>query len=60
MGVGFYYRCFAFLNRGQHWHKPRLLGLAYEFQKLDAIKANSWDIPLHAIATEAAIYTAAR
>lgn len=59
MGGGFYDRSFAFLNRRQHWHKPRLLGLAYELQKLDTIKANSWDIPLHATATEAAIYTAA-
>jgi 5-formyltetrahydrofolate cyclo-ligase len=60
MGGGFYDRSFAFLKRRQHWHKPRLLGLAYELQKIDAIKPNTWDIPLHAIATEANIYIAAR
>ena len=56
MGGGFYDRRFAFLRHRNHWHKPRLLGIAYEFQKQDIIEANSWDIPLHAIVTEAAFY----
>ena len=59
MGGGFYDRSFAFLNRRQHWHKPRLLGLGYELQKRNVIEPNAWDIPLHAIATEATIYTPA-
>jgi 5-formyltetrahydrofolate cyclo-ligase len=56
MGGGFYDRTFAFLQRRQYWHKPNLLGLAYEFQKQTAIKPNNWDVPLHAIATETHIY----
>ncbi len=60
MGGGYYDRSFAFINRRRYWKKPRLLGLAYELQKREAIKPNAWDIPLHAIATEATIYTAAR
>jgi 5-formyltetrahydrofolate cyclo-ligase len=56
MGGGFYDRTFAFLHRRQHWHKPDLIGLAYEFQKQATIKPNSWDVPLHAIATETYIY----
>jgi 5-formyltetrahydrofolate cyclo-ligase len=56
MGGGFYDRTFAFLLRRQHWHKPYMLGLAYEFQKQAAIKPNSWDVPLDAIATETHIY----
>ena len=56
MGGGFYDRTFAFLQRRQYWHKPYLVGLAYEFQKQTAIKANNWDVPLDAIATETHIY----
>ena len=56
MGGGFYDRTFAFLRRRQYWQKPDLLGLAYEFQKQDAIKPNSWDVSLHAIATELHVY----
>jgi 5-formyltetrahydrofolate cyclo-ligase len=56
MGGGFYDRTFAFLQRRQHWHKPNLLGLAYELQKQATIKPNSWDVPLDAIATETRVY----
>lgn len=56
MGGGFYDRTFAFLQRRQYWHKPDLVGLAYEFQKQVAIKPNRWDIPLDAIATETHVY----
>lgn len=60
MGGGFYDRCFGFLRRRTYWHKPRLLGLAYEFQKQVAIEANAWDIPLDAIATEVTLYLAGK
>jgi 5-formyltetrahydrofolate cyclo-ligase len=56
MGGGFYDRTFAFLQRRQHWHKPNLVGLAYELQKQATIKPNSWDVPLDAIATETRVY----
>jgi 5-formyltetrahydrofolate cyclo-ligase len=56
MGGGYYDRSFAFLNRRIHWRKPRLVGLAYDFQRLNAINHESWDIPLHAIATDQRIY----
>jgi len=59
MGGGFYDRTFAFLQRRQHWHKPDMVGLAYEFQKQATIKPNSWDIPLDAVATESRIYEGA-
>jgi len=58
MGGGYYDRSFAFLRRRRHWRKPRLLGLAYELQKLPGIIPNDWDIPLDAVATEARIYRA--
>jgi 5-formyltetrahydrofolate cyclo-ligase len=56
MGGGFYDRTLAFLNHRQHWHKPNLLGIAYEFQKQEQLATNPWDIPLQAIATEKDLY----
>lgn len=58
MGGGYYDRSFAFLQHRQHWRKPRMLGVAYEFQKQPTIQPNAWDVPLDAIATEARIYHA--
>jgi 5-formyltetrahydrofolate cyclo-ligase len=60
MGGGFYDRSFAFLQRRNCWHKPRLLGIAYELQKQHAITVDHWDIPLDAIVTENALYTAGK
>ena len=56
MGGGFYDRTFSFLNHRQHWHKPSLIGVAYELQKQESLETNSWDIPLQAIATEKHLY----
>ena len=58
MGGGYYDRSFAFLCRRSHWQKPRMLGIAHELQKLPAIDAGSWDIPLDAIVTEKMFYPA--
>ena len=52
MGGGFYDRTLAFLKQRKNWHKPNLLGVAYEFQKQQQLETNQWDIPLQAIATE--------
>jgi len=56
MGGGFYDRTLAFLKYRQQWHKPNLVGIAYEFQKQKQITTNPWDIPLQAIATEKTLY----
>ena len=56
MGGGFYDRTLSFLNHRKYWHKPNLLGVAYEFQKQNQLKTNSWDIPLQAIATDTYLY----
>lgn len=58
MGGGFYDRSFAFLQDSASQHKrPYLLGLGYEFQKIPELLAReAWDIPLDAVATEAAFY----
>jgi 5-formyltetrahydrofolate cyclo-ligase len=52
MGKGFYDRTLAFLNSDPRPIKPKLLGLAHGFQKVDKLTAQDWDVPLNAIATE--------
>jgi 5-formyltetrahydrofolate cyclo-ligase len=54
MGGGFYDRSFAFLRSGAR--KPLLIGLAYEFQKLPELRAETWDVPLAGVATDCAFY----
>ena len=56
MGGGFYDRSFAFLLSRRHWHRPLLIGLAHECQRVDAIEPQPWDVPLDAVVTERGIY----
>lgn len=56
MGGGFYDKSLAFLRNRRLWHKPRLIGLAHEFQRIKKIEANDWDVPLQAVATDQRIY----
>lgn len=60
MGGGFYDRTLAFLRQRKYWHKPNLLGVAYEFQKINQIKNNPWDIPLQAVATDKNLYRSSK
>lgn len=60
MGGGFYDRSLAHLKLRQHFRKPYLIGLAHESQKTDKLTAQSWDVPLDAIATEKQIYNTAK
>lgn len=50
MGGGYYDRCFAFKKHKQG--KPILMGFAYNFQEVEPLNAEDWDVPLDAIATE--------
>ena len=53
MGGGYYDRCFAFKHSKSV--KPVLLGFAYDFQQLNEINAEPWDIGLDMIATESGL-----
>lgn len=53
MGGGFYDRTFAFKKDKNI--KPILLGYAYDFQEIDALEPESWDVGLDIIATESGI-----
>lgn len=50
MGAGYYDRTLS--------HKPKtlLLGIAYEFQRLDYIESQAWDVPMDAIITQKNTY----
>ncbi|QTS83610.1 5-formyltetrahydrofolate cyclo-ligase [Coxiella endosymbiont of Amblyomma nuttalli] len=53
-GAGYYDRTLAFL---QHLEKkPLLIGIAYEFQKVDTLFTEVWDIPLNLVVTEEEVY----
>ena len=52
MGGGFYDRTFSFSRARQLWRKPHIIGLAYAFQRVDALPARRWDVALHAAVTE--------
>jgi 5-formyltetrahydrofolate cyclo-ligase len=57
MGGGFYDRHFAFKNEIAFASKPPfMLGLGYDFQKIQKIDVAPWDIPMDAIISEAATY----
>ena len=55
MGKGFYDRTFAFKRRGRR-SRPRLVGLAHDCQKVEALTAAAWDVPLDAVVTPSATY----
>ncbi|MFV1997560.1 MAG: 5-formyltetrahydrofolate cyclo-ligase [Acidiferrobacterales bacterium] len=56
MGGGFYDRTLAFQHHRQKWVRPRLIGLAHECQRVDKLEISSWDVPLHAVATDKNYY----
>jgi len=52
MGGGYYDRSFAFLRHRKHWKKPHLVGIGYDFQQVDSLKAQKHDVPLDSVITE--------
>lgn len=54
MGGGFYDRSFEF-RMSDSEKKPLLIGVAYQFQQVDTLPAESWDVPLDMIITESSI-----
>lgn len=54
MGGGYYDRCFSFLKASQGG--PVLIGVGYEFQRLEHIDPKPWDVPLSKVITERGVY----
>ncbi|WP_435404654.1 5-formyltetrahydrofolate cyclo-ligase [Marinobacter sediminicola] len=55
MGGGFYDRTFAF-TRLRPRLAPKLIGLAHNFQKVDKLPIEPWDVPLHSVVTDSQVY----
>jgi len=56
MGGGYYDRFLRFMKYRDSFQRPLLIGMAYDFQRVDGISANDWDIPLHIVVTDSRIY----
>lgn len=56
MGAGFYDRHFAFLRHRMAWHRPLLLGLGFELQRVARLPAKPRDVPLWGIVTERGVH----
>jgi len=56
MGGGFYDRSLAYRARRKNSHKPTLLGLAHECQRVDRLPLESWDVPLLGTVTDRGWY----
>jgi len=54
MGGGYYDRSFAFTrdNHRTNKTKPRLAGIAYDFQQVEPLQTDKWDIPLQKVFTQ--------
>lgn len=55
-GAGYYDRCLAHLRGPRQWRRPKLIGLAYEFQRIAHLEPQPWDVPLDAVLTEKNLY----
>jgi 5-formyltetrahydrofolate cyclo-ligase len=51
-GAGFYDRKLHHLHADRTWRRPRLIGIAYDFQRVARLIPQRWDIPVDAVITE--------
>lgn len=56
MGGGYYDRSFAARLQRHCWHKPRLIGVAYELQRIPRLQRQPWDVALDGVVTEKQLY----
>ncbi|WP_331612464.1 5-formyltetrahydrofolate cyclo-ligase [Povalibacter sp.] len=59
-GAGFYDRRLNHLRSGRRWRRPKLIGIAYDFQRVPILSPQPWDVPLDAVVTERAFYPSHR
>jgi len=50
-GAGFYDRKLQHLRSDRCWRRPRLIGIAYDFQRVPQLVPHRWDIPCDAVIT---------
>jgi 5-formyltetrahydrofolate cyclo-ligase len=51
-GGGYYDRMFAYRRHRHSWHRPLLIGIAFQCQRLAVIERGGHDVPLDAVVTE--------
>lgn len=56
MGGGFYDASLAYLRHRRVFRKPKLVGVAYDFQRVESLPSEPWDVPLQAVLTDKALY----
>jgi 5-formyltetrahydrofolate cyclo-ligase len=56
MGGGYYDRSFAARLFRRCWRKPRLIGVAYELQRVPQLARQPWDVALDGVVTEKQLY----
>jgi 5-formyltetrahydrofolate cyclo-ligase len=56
MGGGYYDSSLAYLRMRRTFRKPKLIGVAYDFQRVAALPCEPWDVPLDAVLTDRALY----
>lgn len=56
MGGGFYDGSLHYLRHRRRYRRPVLVGVAHDFQKVDKINGDPWDIPLDAVVTDRGCY----
>jgi len=59
MGGGYYDASLASRRQSQAWCRPRLVGLAHEFQRVARLAVDNWDVPLEGVLTELGFHPAA-
>lgn len=56
MGGGFYDASLAYLRTRRAFRKPKLIGVAYDFQHVETLPKEPWDVPLDAVLTDRKLY----
>lgn len=56
MGGGFYDRTFGYKLKEKSMKGAQLIGLAHEFQRVEELPVQPWDVPLFGIVTDKASY----
>jgi 5-formyltetrahydrofolate cyclo-ligase len=59
-GQGFYDRALRRVRETRRWRRPRLIGVCYQFQRVERIDAERWDVPIDAVITEHGFYPSRR
>ena len=52
MGQGYYDRSLQFIKQRKYWRSPLLTGLAHDFQSINKIDSEKWDVPLRYAITD--------